>query len=102
MGIDLSMHHNGATVSEKRGNLFCCILNEVTGVDLVKDGTGAVIDNAQLREVSDKLNVFARARMAAIAEWRMNCTVDEAWDFVITYANWIESSAEAGHYMVVG
>lgn len=101
MGIDLSMHHNGAKVSTKRGNLFCCILNEVTGIDLVENGVCVVIDNAKLVEISDRLNVFARARMADIAERRMACTIDEAWDFVISYTRWIESSAEAGHHMVV-
>jgi hypothetical protein len=101
MGIDLSMHHNGAKVSEKRGNLFCFTLCQTTGIDLCADGVCVVIDNAKLNEVSNALNAFVRARMAWKIQGRGDFTIDEAIDFVKEYADWIEQSANAGHHMVL-
>ena len=101
MGIDLSMHHNDAKVSTKRGNLFCFTLCETTGIDLCADGVCVVIDNDRLHEVSKALNVFIRARMAWKIQARGGFTIDESFDFVKEYADWIEQSADAGYHMVL-
>lgn len=96
MGIDLTMVKDGVTVSEKRGNLFCFVLRETTGIDLCEDGVCVAFSNEQLHEVSNALNAFTRARMAWKIEARKGFTIGEAIEFVAEYADWIEESANAG------
>jgi hypothetical protein len=106
MGIDLLMFEQGGVkaIAQKRGNTFCHVLNQVTGIDLCegRDEGSVIVDNAKLCEVNNALNAINRASMAWKIESRGGWTIGEAINFVANYATWIETHAEAGHYMVVG
>jgi hypothetical protein len=106
MGIDLLMFEQGGVkaIESKRGNTFCHVLNQVTGIDLCegRDGGSVIVDNAKLRKVNDALDARTRASMAWKIETRAGWTIGEAINFVVDYAKWIETHADAGHYMVVG